>query len=303
MGTPMSLNILKAWFPLCVWNRTKAKTQPLAQAGARAAATIAELVKSSDVVITMVSTPKDVETVIAGPGGVAESAHTGQIIVDMSTVDPATSRKVCEAVRKRGADFLDAPVSGSKQPAEERTLVIMVGGRRETYERAKPVLEAMGKVIYAGDVGSGAAMKLVVNMILGHMMAALSEGAVLAQKLGLDVPQMLDVIATGGLQSPWYGKKAQKILAGDFSVNFALKHMHKDLRLVLGLGREAKVPLPVTESVEALFNQAAAQHKNELDYSAVITVVESQAGVQVRTSDLTAKALNAAKAPNCRTVI
>ena len=230
----------------------------------------------------MVSTPKDVVAVIAGPGGVAESLRKEQIVIDMSTVDPATSSKAADAVRAKGADFLDAPVSGSKQPAEERTLVIMAGGKRETYERALPVLQAMGKVIHAGDVGSGAAMKLVVNMILGHMMAALSEGAVLAQKLGLDVPQMLDVIATGGLQSPWYGKKAQKILAGDFSVNFALKHMHKDLRLVLGMGHESHVPLPVTEAVEALFNQAAAASKNELDYSSVITIVESQAGVQVR---------------------
>ncbi|MBI4355688.1 MAG: NAD(P)-dependent oxidoreductase [Candidatus Omnitrophica bacterium] len=282
MGTPMALNVLQAGCSLTVWNRTQAKTEPLARAGAAVAPTIAALVRQSELVITMVATPQDVEAVIAGPGGVAESLRAGQIVIDMSTIDPATSRRMAQAVRAQGGDFLDAPVSGSKQPAEERTLVIMVGGRRESYERALAVFQAMGKPIHAGEVGSGAAMKLVVNMILAHMMAALSEGAVLAQKLALDVPQMLDVIATGGLQSPWYGRKAQKILQGDFSVNFALKHMHKDVRLVLGLGREARVPLPVTETVESLFRQAAASSKNELDYSSVITVLESQAGVQVR---------------------
>jgi len=283
MGEPMASRLLNAGFSLTVWNRTASKMEPLVVRGARAATSPQDLAHAVEVTITTVSTPADVEAVCLGEHGVVPGLSAGKILIDMSTVDPSTSRKIAQAVEAKGAAFLDAPVSGSRQAAREGTLIFLVGGARATYERCLPLFNVLGKqTVYAGAVGMGMAMKLVINVILAHMMAALSEAAVLATRLGLNVEDLLEVVATGGLKSPWYQTKAKKVLARDFSVNFALKHMHKDIQLALALAHEAGVPLHVTDAVEWLFQQAAQRGKSELDYSSVITIVEEAAGVPAR---------------------
>lgn len=279
MGSPMAANLIRRGkFALTVWNRTAAKMEPLLKLGAKAGQSPQDVATQSDVVITMVSTPADVEQVVLREQGVIEGLAKGRVLIDMSTVGPHTSRNVAQAVQGRDAEFLDAPVSGSRPAAESGTLGIVVGGKREVFERCLPVLRAMGKeIVYMGPTGSGATAKLVINLLLAHMMAALSEGSTLARKFGLDFLQVLDMVAKGPMQSPWYLSKGPKVLAGNFETHFALKHMHKDLKLMLELSHQLEAPLPVTAMIEAAYQHAEGKGLGDVDYSAVITEWERMA--------------------------
>ncbi len=275
MGTPMATNIAKAGFPLTVWNRTASKVEPLLRVGAKAGKTPAHVAAEVDVVITMVSQPKDVETVVLGPDGVLEGIKPGAVLVDMSTVSPATSRKLAGAVTTKRVEFLDAPVVGSKGPAIEGSLVILVGGLPGTLERVRLILSAMGKtIIHAGGVGSGAALKLATNLMLAHLAAGFAEGLLLVQKAGLDPKKYLEVLEASTFRSPWYQTKGVGMIKRDFSTHFALKHMHKDLRLMHELAGEIGLSLPVTNAIEQLFAASEASGKADLDYSAILAYVE-----------------------------
>jgi len=274
MGAPMAANLLKAGFPLTVWNRTPAKTEPLLRLGARAGKSPAAVAGEADVVITMLSRPQDVEQVVLGPGGVAGGIRPGAVLIDMSTVSPTTSRKLAGELAVKRAEFLDAPVVGSKAPATDGSLVILVGGLPQTLERCRPILQAMGKqIVHAGNVGSGSALKLATNLMLGHLMAGFAEAVRLAQAAGLDPKRLLEVIDGSTFRSPWYQTKGAAILKADFSPHFALKHMRKDFELMAELARERGAALPVTETIRALFAGAEAAGKGELDYSAIFAQV------------------------------
>ncbi len=278
MGAAMATNLTKAGFPLVVWNRTASKMEPLLRLGAKAAKSPAHVAAEADVTITMVSRPQDVEDVVLGPSGVLEGLSAGTVLIDMSTVSPATSRKLAGAVTTKHAEFLDAPIVGSKGPATEGALVILVGGLPQTLERCRPILQAMGKtIIHAGMIGMGAALKLAANLMLGHLMAGFAEGALLVKAAGLDPKRFLEVLEASTFRSPWYQTKGVGMLKGDFSAHFALKHMRKDLDLMQALARELHTTLPVTESVRHLFTEAEAAGKADLDYSAIFAhLVESQ---------------------------
>lgn len=271
----MAMNLAKAGFPLTVWNRTASKMEPLLQLGAKAGKRPAQVAAAVDIVITMVSQPKDVEQVVLGPEGVLEGLRSGSILVDMSTVSPATSRKLAGASTTKQAEFLDAPVVGSKGPATEGALVILVGGLPSTLERCRPVFLAMGKtVIHAGGVGMGSALKLATNLMLAHLAAGFSEGLLLVQRAGLDPKRYLEVLETSTFRSPWYQTKGVGMVKRDFSPHFALKHMHKDLRLMDELAGEVRTPLPITQAIEHLFAQSETAGKAELDYSAILAQLE-----------------------------
>jgi len=270
MGSPMAANIAKAGFPLVVWNRTASKVEPLLRVGAKAGKSPAHVAAEVDVVITMVSKPQDVEGVVLGPSGVLEGLKAGSVLIDMSTVSPVTSRKLAGAVTTKQAEFLDAPVVGSKGPAIEGALVIVVGGLPQTLERCKPILQAMGtRIIHAGNVGMGSCLKLVTNLMLGHLMAGFAEAVMLAKAVGLDPKRFLQVLEASTFHSPWYQTKGAVMLKEDFSTHFALKHMRKDLELMVALAQELGIRIPVTESVRRLFAEAETKGKGELDYSAV----------------------------------
>ena len=278
MGAPMAMNLLKTGFPLVVWNRTTVKMQPLITLGAKAAKSPAHVAAEVDVVITMLSRPQDVEDVALGPSGVCEGIKANAVMIDMSTVSPATSRKLAGAAAAKHVEFLDAPVVGSKGPATEGTLVILVGGLPGTVERCRPVLQAMGQtIIHAGNVGSGAALKLATNLMLGHLMAGFSEGLLLAKRAGLDPELLIRVIEASTFQSPWYRAKGAGMLKGDFSTHFALKHMRKDFELMRSLAEDLRLDLPVTEMIRHLFGQAESSGKAELDYSALLAYLSERA--------------------------
>lgn len=276
MGTPMATNLAKAGFPLIVWNRTASKVEPLLRVGAKAGKSPAHVASDVEVIITMVSQPNDVEAVVLGPEGVLDGIKPRSVLIDMSTVSPATSRKLAGAVTTKQAEFLDAPVVGSKGPATEGTLVILVGGLPKTLERCRPIFSAMGKtIIHAGGVGAGAALKLATNLMLAHLAAGFAEGLLLVQRAGLDPKRYLEVLDASTFRSPWYQTKGIGMLKRDFTPHFALKHMRKDLRLMLELGSDVHANLPVTQAVEALFAQSEAAGKSELDYSAILVHLES----------------------------
>jgi 3-hydroxyisobutyrate dehydrogenase-like beta-hydroxyacid dehydrogenase len=200
------------------------------------------------------------------------------VLIDMSTVSPMTSRKLAGALAAKHVEFLDAPVVGSKGPAADGTLVILVGGLPQTLARCRPVLQAMGKtIIHAGGVGMGSMLKLSANLMLAHLIAGFSEGIALMQRAGPDPSLFLQLIEASTFHSPWYRMKGTPMLKGDFSPHFALKHMAKDLTLMRQLADELKTPLPVTEAIQRLFVDAEASGKAELDYSAILQHLQQRA--------------------------
>jgi len=278
MGRPMATNLAKAGFSLIVWNRTATKVPPLLELGAKAGKGPAQVAAESDLVITMLAQPSDVEEVVLRPDGVLDGLRAGSVLIDMSTVSPSTSRKLAGAVATKQAEFLDAPVVGSKGPATEGALVILVGGLPTTLERCRPVLSAMGKtIIHAGDVGRGSILKLATNLMLAHLAAGFSEGIALLQRAGVDAQRYLDVLEASTFRSPWYQTKGRGMLARDFAAHFALKHMHKDLRLMNELAGELGTALPITKAIEQLYAKSEEIGKAELDYSAILAVLEEAA--------------------------
>ena len=272
----MASNLARAGFPLTVWNRTASRTEPLVRLGAKRAATPAQLAEEAEVVITMVSRPQDVEQVVLGPSGVLEGIPGGAVLIVMSTVLPATSRKLAGAVTTKRAEFLDAPVVGSKGPATEGKLVILVGGLPGTLERCRAILAAMGKtIIHAGGVGMGSTLKLATNLMLAHLAAGFAEGLLLVQRAGLDPQRYLEVLAASTFHSPWYQTKGLGIIKKDFAAHFALKHMRKDLRLMGELSADVHTTLPVTKAVEQLFDRSETGGFGEQDYSAIFAYLET----------------------------
>ncbi|MEM3047921.1 MAG: NAD(P)-dependent oxidoreductase [Candidatus Bathyarchaeia archaeon] len=286
MGLPMAKNILRAGYPLTVWNRTVERAENLAQLGAKVALNPAQLASETSVIITMLSGPSAVQEVVLGatssPPPVIDGIGAGKVLVDMTTNLPSISKMVADKICERGGDMLDAPVSGSVKPATEGTLTIMVGGRRETLDRVKPILETMGKKIFhVGGNGDGCSMKLALNMHLGALMASFSESFMFAVKAGLDPKIVLDVFNNTVLKTYISETKGQKIIDGDWSAAFALGLMAKDLDLASDTARQMKIPIPITSLVKELFYACVANSKENLDFSAVATLLEQMGNVKI----------------------
>ncbi len=272
MGAPMCRNILARGHKVTVYNRSREKMAPLVSAGATGAASVAELVKRSDVVITMLSDPAAVWEVVAETAGVLGSLCAGKTYIDMSTVSPESSREIAAMVRRSGADFLEAPVLGSRKAATEATLVILAGGPPETVKRMETVLLAMGnKLVYMGEVGLAAHMKLIINQMMGTLLCVFSEAALTGMAAGISAEKLLDVI-----QDSLVGCQAIRIKGKDmlvdraFEVAFPLKHAHKDMRLAVLAGDAQGVPTPVTAAAYQLFSIARERGFGEDDISAVL---------------------------------
>lgn len=275
MGSAMASNLLRAGYSLTVWNRSAEKCAPLVELGASQADNPKEVVENCQITFAMLADPDAAREVCFGEGGVLEGISEGHDYVDMSTVDDATSKDIAEAVAERGGRFLEAPVSGTKKPAEDGTLVILTAGDRDLYDRVSPALDKMGKMrVFLGEVGQGARMKLVINGIMGGMMVALCEGMALGQKAGLDGNQILEVLDAGALANAMFNIKGAMLLKEDYSTSFPLKHMQKDLRLAVALGEALDQPLPGTAGVNELFKRARAAGHADDDFSAVFRVVK-----------------------------
>lgn len=278
MGSAMAANLQKAGYRLTVWNRSADKCAVLEAGGAMRAASPRAVAECCDIVVSMMSNPAAVAAVRDGDNGIIAGLKSGAGFVDMSTVDVETAQTSARLAQERGALFLEAPVAGSRKPAEDATLTIMAAGDRSLYDRALPLFEKLAKkVLFLGDVGSAARMKLANNLVMGGMLTAFCEGMALAAKTGLDLGQFLEVLDAGAMSNPMFRMKGGMVAAnGDFPVAFPLRHMQKDLRLALQLAETAGQPLFTTATVNELFKQALAAGLGESDFAAVSRVIRGE---------------------------
>jgi len=283
MGGGMASNLLKGGYKLTVWNRSVEKCEPFARKGARVAGTPADAVRNAELVMYSLSNDKAVEEVVFGAKGILSGINEGQIAIDMSTVLPATSLREQEAYTKHGVDFLDAPVFGSKKESADAKLWIMAAGNKAIFEKVKPLLEQLGQTVhYFGKNGNAAVMKLVGNLIVALEMEALAEGLVLAQKAGLDLNTVMEVLKVADFRSPLIASNGQNILKRDFSTSFALKLMLKDAGLIEKFAKSLESPIPALHVVEKNLESATALGFGKENASAVIKALEKEAGVEVK---------------------
>lgn len=276
MGSAMARNLIKAGFKVKVWNRSQAKCAEFAALGAAVAATPAEVTSSCAITIAMLADPAAAHEVCFGAQGALEGIGAGRGYVDMSTVDAGTAREIGAAVTARGGRFLEAPVSGSKKPAEDGTLIILAAGDRGLFDESMPLFEKMGKKsLFLGEVGRGAEMKLIVNMVMGGMMTIFCEGLALAEKAGLASADLLDVLDSGALANPMFKLKGGQMIQGMFDPAFPLKHMQKDMRLAVALGDTLNQPLFSAAAANESFKRAKAAGFSDQDFCAVLKAIRS----------------------------
>ncbi|KAK3013460.1 hypothetical protein RJ639_009768, partial [Escallonia herrerae] len=275
MGSPMAQNLIKAGCDVTVWNRTKSKCDPLISLGAKYKSSPEEVAASCDVTFAMLADPQSAVDVACGEHGAANGMSPGKGYVDVSTVDGATSKMINGHIKATGALFLEAPVSGSKKPAEDGQLIFLTAGDSSLYNTAAPFLDIMGKSkFYLGDVGNGAAMKLVVNMIMGSMMASFSEGLILGEKVGLDPGVLVEVVSQGAISAPMFSMKGPSMVQSLYPTAFPLKHQQKDLRLALGLAESVSQPTPIAAAANELYKVAKSCGLSDQDFSAVIEALK-----------------------------
>ena len=272
MGAPMARNLLKASHELAVWNRTPERVDPLVEAGAYRADSPADAASGTRATILMLTNAEAVQEVLFGEHGVLQGLPTGAAVINMGTIGVVATTGIAEKLDDLGYRMLDAPVTGSTPVAEAGELNIMVGGDKQTFEEFEPVLAAMGKKIsHLGEIGSGARMKLINNLILGANMAALSEGLALGEAAGIPVEKQLEVLLGGGATSGVAQRKSGNLISGSYEPQFKLAHELKDLYYALELGRDLEDPLPITAVVSQLYNAGMREHAED-DLSAVAEV-------------------------------
>lgn len=281
MGLPMARNLLRADWPLVIWNRTEAKGQELRDAGAAWADSPRAVAEESDVVLTVLADAAAVNTVLLGEDGVGRADREGLIVVEMSTIAPSESVAVAEALERRGMTMLDAPLSGSTQAAADAALTVLVGGDKTALETVRPVLEAVGKTVYhMGKNGTGCYMKLVNNVLLGAILGSFAEAYVMGQKGGLDGAQMLDVILHGSGRCPLLESKGKAIVERDFAPTFAFRMMEKDLTLAMKTAADVEAPMPLTAVLNEIHRMGLAHGRGEDDFSAIARVYGALAATE-----------------------
>jgi len=275
----MAANILKAGYAVIVYNRTPGKDAPLLQMRAEAASSPKELAGKTDIIILMLTGPEAIDNVLWGEGGAAVALNAGKTIINMSTVSPAYIRELDRRLGAMNVTLIDAPVSGSRKPAEDATLLILAGGPKEKVDELTPLLETMGKkVIYCGEAGQGSMMKMANNLLLGLMLAGLSEMINFGVKGGLSIDALFDVISSGPLNAPIYQMKADMLKSGEYPVNFPLKHMRKDLKFLVDTAYETGTPLLLGQVLLHLYSLGVEKDWGDLDVAAVMKVVQQMNG-------------------------
>ena len=288
MGRPMALNLLKAEHHVTIYARHPDKPEVLEviNSGAKLAPSPRAVAMASDIVITMLPNSPQVEEVVSGQQGILEGARKGLIIVDMSTIAPAMSRKLAQESSIRGVHLLDAPVSGGSQGAINGTLTIMVGGEREIFEQALPVLGAMGKkenIFHVGPNGAGEIIKLMNQVLCGAIAAAIAESFTLGIKAGADVDTMAKIIGVStGASWQLANQFPLRAFNGSFQPGFMTDLLHKDLGLALDLAAENTVPVAMLALTRQMYEMARAEGYGRDDYTSLLKVLEQMAGVEVR---------------------
>lgn len=277
MGGPMAANLAKAGHEVQAWNRSQGKEVN----GAKMAASPAEAARDVDVVWICVSDTKAVEQVLFGAEGAERSLRPGMIVVDSSTILPSASKEFAERVRAKGADFVDAPITGSKIGAEQGTLIFIVGGREDSIERLNPLFSVMGKQhIRVGEQGLGEAAKIGMNLMIALIYEGFAEALTLTTKLGVPREKLVELVQASMIRSGVTDYKAPFVLKKDYSPNFPLRLMHKDIHLMLDAAKAAGVQVPGLEKVEEVYEASTKEGWKDLDYAATIGMIEKWAGVK-----------------------
>lgn len=280
MGAPMALNLLKAGYDVTVHNRTRAKEVPVTKQGAKRAATPREAALKADIIITCVSDTPDVEAIILGEDGVIHGARRNSIVVDMSTVSPTATCAIAEALGRKGIKMLDAPVSGGSEGAQKGTLAIMAGGDETAFEKAEPVLQAMGTTImHIGPIGSGQMTKAINQIVIAGVYQSVAEGMALGLKAGLDMEKVIKVVGGGAAGSWVMDNRADFMVKNHYPLGFKVQLHRKDLTIALNAAREMGVPLPVAAYVEQIENGLIVRGHADEDVSAVARCIREASGI------------------------
>jgi len=285
MGAPMARHLLEAGHEVALWSNTSAKAARLAEGRSRArvCATPAEAAAGAEIVFLCVGNTAMSEQVTFGKDGLVEGLAPGAVVADCSTIAPSYARSASERLAAKGIHFVDAPCTGSKAGAEGGVLTFMVGADPAIYEKVKPALEAMGKLLYyCGGIGMGLNAKLAQNLILCNLLQGFNEGMVLAAKAGVDAGLMLDILNNSAAKSGLITLKGPNVLKRDFSTNFSVRWMHKDIGLMLDAATELGVPMPLTAVTRQMFQAAITEGHAEEDIIATIKVLERMVGVEVK---------------------
>jgi 4-hydroxybutyrate dehydrogenase/sulfolactaldehyde 3-reductase len=271
MGRPMASNLQNKGFELLVFDQNPAAVEALRQLGATAAENVAEIARGSDIVVTMLPSSPDVESVVLGPDGVLVNGHAGQLILEMSTIDPAVTGLIAQRLAAQGLAFVDAPVGRLAAHADRGECLFMVGADAADFERVLPLLQAMGSTIFhCGQVGAGIRTKLVNNYLVVVSCQLNAEALALSQSFGLDLDKTLEVIrGTSAINGQLTLNWANKVLAGDLAPGFAIDLAHKDLSLILDAANGAQIPMPVAAAAREMFTQARANGYGKRDFSAM----------------------------------
>jgi len=284
----MAKNILRAGYQLVTYDIISERMEELKQMGAKSASSPKEVADMAQIVVTMLPHPSAVQDVIMGKRedggwpGLIEGIRPGKIVIDMSTNQPSLSARLAEEVRRKGGEMIDAPVSGSINPATEGTLVILAGGKKETVDKVRPLLETMGKKIwYIGGNSTGCSLKLALNMHLATMMISFAECVAFGVKSGLDPAVMLEIFNNSIMKTYVSETKGQKVLDADWSRAFALSLMSKDIDLAAESAKDVKMPLPLLSAAREIYHAAMADDEDNLDFSAVAMQIEKMANVTI----------------------
>jgi len=282
MGRGMARNLIRKGRSVRLYNRTRAKSEDVAQIGGVVADTPAEATRGADIIVTMLSDPRALFEVVEGKHGVLAGIRPGAVLIDSSTVSPQVTREVLTLVKGRGADMLDAPVFGSKHEAENGTLGFIVGGEAEVLARVQPVLDCMGRTTHVGGNGAGTSAKLVVNLIMASTLHAFNEGMVLAEKSGIDPATMLEIVLSCRARSGIIEMKAPKVIERDFTPFFPLRLMAKDIRLVLETAASLGLQLPQATALDRIYADAISGGLADEDFAATFKLLGSSIGAAPR---------------------
>ena len=278
MGKPMVRNLIKDGHSLTVFDVVATSVEEMVGDGAKAASSSKEIAENNSLVITMVPDSADSEAAIMGPGGVLEGASSGSAVIDMSSIAPGSSQKIAKACEAAGVSFLDAPVRGGEPGAISGNLAIMVGGKKETFDKYFGVLESMGgSIVLCGDYGAGNTTKLANQIIVAINIEAVAEALTLAKKAGLNPQTVLEAIQGGLAGSTVLNAKGPMMISGDFTPGFRIRLHQKDLRNALLTGDELGVPLPVTGLLQGMIGTLMNNGNADSDHSALATIIENMA--------------------------
>ena len=275
MGTPMATNLLQAGYPLTVFNRSPDRAEPLARQGAVLAPSPQALAQTTEVIIAMVTGPEALNSLLWGPGGAGGALTPGKTFINMSSVSPSFTRQLATALAASGAVFIDAPVSGTKKPAEEGALTILAGGPEDKIRELEPIFLTLGKkVIYCGPAGQGSMMKMFINLLLAVMMEGFAEALNFGRLGGLDLETMLATLSSGAMNSPLFQMKAAHLKAKQHPPSFPLQHMAKDVKFIVDTAYELGAPVPAGQTALHLYRAGVALGWGEEDLSAIVKVLE-----------------------------